>query len=101
MVDLAKAFAHAGLDPYALACLTDATQASPGSALAFKELGLYWFRKNDTAKARQCLTRSFELDPSQADVAGALGQLGVVVEVPRTPEQPGAQVQPMQPAALP
>ena len=99
MADLAKAFAGGGLDQYALACFTEATKASPGSAPAFKELGLYWLAKNDTAKAKSCLTRSFELDPSQSDVAEALGRLGVVVEVPRTPSEPAAQVPPPNPAA--
>jgi tetratricopeptide (TPR) repeat protein len=99
MVDLAKAFASAGLDSYAQACFAEATKASPDSALVFKELGLYWFRKNDTAKARQYLTRSFQLDPSQPDVAGALGQLGVVVEVPRTSAEPAPQAPPSRTAA--
>ena len=99
MADLAKAFAVGGLDQYALACFTEATQACPGSASAFKELGLYWLAKSETAKAKSCLTRSFELDPSQSDVAEALGRLGVVVEVPRAAAGPAAQVPPPNPAS--
>jgi tetratricopeptide (TPR) repeat protein len=92
LVDLAKAFEGAGLDQYALACLTEAARVSPTSAQPFKELGLYWKAKKDTAKAKQYLTRSLEQDPTQADVAEALGELGVVVEVPRT--QPSAALAP-------
>jgi len=99
MVDLAKALAGGGLDQYALACFNEATRASPSSALAFKELGCYWLGKNDTAKARQYLTRSFELDPIQPDVAEALGQMGVVVEVPHTPVDSGAEVSAQNPAS--
>ena len=82
-VDLAKAFAGAGLDPYALACFGEATKGSPGSALAFKELGLYYLERNDAAQAKANLIRSFELNPNQPDVARYLGELGAVVEVPR------------------
>ncbi|MBP8303124.1 MAG: hypothetical protein KBE04_03240 [Phycisphaerae bacterium] len=82
-VDLAKAFARAGLDPYALACFDAATQGSPGSALAFKELGLYYLGKNDTGRAKANLIRSFELNPNQVDVALHLGELGTVVQVPQ------------------
>ena len=94
MVDLAKAFARGGLDSYALACFTEATQVSPPSAPAFKELGFYWLGKNEAAKAKSALIHSFELDPSQSDVAGALGELGVVVAVPRTPSESTTQVAP-------
>jgi tetratricopeptide (TPR) repeat protein len=95
MVDLGRVFANAGREQYALACYTEAGRVAPTSALAFKELGLYWRAHNDTAKARQYLMHSFDLDPSQPDVAETLGQMGVVVEVPRpqvpnpvTPQSP-------------
>jgi tetratricopeptide (TPR) repeat protein len=94
MVDLAKAFAVGGLDSYALACFTEATRVSPPSALAFKELGFYWLGKNDATKAKAPLIHSFELDPSQPDVAGALGELGVVVAIPRTPSESTTQIAP-------
>ena len=87
MVDLGRAFAKAGLDQYALACYTEAGRVAPTSALAFKELGFYWRAHKDTAKAKQYLMHSFELDPNQPDVAEALGLMGVVVEVPR-PQTP-------------
>jgi tetratricopeptide (TPR) repeat protein len=101
MADLAKAFAGGGLDSYALACFTEATKVSPPSALAFKELGFYWLGKNDAAKAKASLIHSFELDPSQSDVAGALGELGVVVAVPRTPSESTTQVAPAPPVTPP
>ena len=98
-VSLAKAFASGGLDQYALACFDEGTKVTPGSGLAFKELGLYWLGKNDTAKAKQYLIHSFELDPSQPEVGSALGQLGMVVEVPRAPAEPATQVQTPDPTA--
>jgi len=94
MVDLGKAFAGAGLGQYALACYTEASRVSPTSALAFKELGLYWKANKDPAKAKQHLTRSFELDPTQPDVAEALGQLGVVVEAPKPQASAPSPTQP-------
>jgi hypothetical protein len=45
-------------------------------------MGLYYLGKGDTAQAKQYLVRSFEINPRQPDVAGALGRLGVVVELP-------------------
>jgi uncharacterized protein HemY len=101
MVSLAKAFAGGGLDSYAQACFTEATKVSPPSALAFKELGFYWLGKNDVTKAKLSLIRSFEVDPGQADVAGALGELGVVVAVPRTSAESTTQVTSPPPETLP
>jgi len=98
-VDLAKALASAGLDQYALTCFREATQVSPSSALVFKELGLYYFARNDLAQAKENLIHSFELNPNQPEVAGVLGQLGTVVEVPRAQTGSATQVPAQDPGA--
>ncbi|MDH7598313.1 MAG: tetratricopeptide repeat protein [Sedimentisphaerales bacterium] len=82
LVDLARCFQQEGLDQYALYCLQQATLLWPRSPLVYKELGLYLLAKDQPAKAKESLMKSFELDPVQPDVAGALGRLGVVVEAP-------------------
>ncbi len=79
---LAEAYEQVGLDEYALRALKQAIDAAPDSAEANKQMGLYYLRKGDTAKTKQYLVRSFQLNPRQPDVAGELGRLGVVVEAP-------------------
>jgi tetratricopeptide (TPR) repeat protein len=79
---LAAEFQQVGLDEYALRGLKQALDAAPDSFEANRDMGLYYLGKDDTAKAKQYLVRSFELNPRQPDVAGALGRLGVVVELP-------------------
>lgn len=83
LVDLAKTLQQEGLDQYALYCLEQAKTLCPKSPLVFKELGLYHLAKDQTTRAREYLLRSFELNPTQADVARALGRIGVVVEAPK------------------
>lgn len=98
MVKLAQALADEGLDGYALTCFQKALAADPRSPEANKQMGLYHLAKNNLPLAKEYLTRSFEINPNQPDVAGHLGRLGVVVEVPHqyratstdsTPEQSG------------
>ncbi len=79
---LARAFENVGLDDYALRALRQALAEAPDSYEANKQMGLYYLGKGDTDRARQYLARSFELNPRQPDVAGALGRLGVVVQAP-------------------
>jgi tetratricopeptide (TPR) repeat protein len=79
-------FEKLGLDAYALRCFRQALDAAPDSAEANKQTGFYYLGKGDTARAKQYLMRSFELNPRQSDVAGALGRLGIVVESPQPPE---------------
>jgi hypothetical protein len=45
-------------------------------------LGYYYLSKNDTVRAKEYFTRSFQLDPGQPEVAGELGRLGVEVRIP-------------------
>jgi len=80
-------FKQLKLDDYTLRCFRQALAADPNSFEANKQIGFYYLEKGDTAQAKQYLMRSFELYPRQPDVAGALGKLGVVVELPPEPPQ--------------
>jgi len=81
-------FKQLKLDDYTLRCFRQALEAEPTSFEANKQIGFYYLEKRDTAKAKQYLMRSFELNPRQPEVAGALGKLGVVVKLPETPAEP-------------
>jgi Tfp pilus assembly protein PilF len=85
---LAWDFKKVGLDDLTLRCFRQALTIAPDSAEVNKQVGLYYLGKGDTAKAKDHLTRSFQANPNQPDVAGALGRLGVVVQVPHEPETP-------------
>ncbi len=78
-------FEQVGLDAYALRCYRLALEAAPDSYEANRQIGFYYLTKGDQTLAKQYLMRSFELNPRQPDVAGALGRLGVVVETPGAP----------------
>lgn len=85
LLRLAWEFEKVDLDDHAMRCFRQALAVGPDSAEVNKQVGFYYLGKNDTAKARQHLSRSFELNPRQPDVAGALGTLGVVVQSPESP----------------
>ena len=84
-LQLGQAFQAQGLDEYALACYQHALALNPDSPEANKQMGLYYLGKTDKVRAQEYLTRSFQANPNQPDVARELGRLGVVVEVPRLP----------------
>lgn len=84
---LGQAFDQQGLDEYALACFQQALRSAPNSAEVNKEIGYYYLTRNDKARAEEHLSRSFQLNPNQPDVAGELGRLGVIVEVPQEPSR--------------
>jgi len=86
-LELGQAFQTQGLDEYALACYQQALGLSQDSPEANKYLGYYYLAKADKARAQEYLTRSFQANPNQPDVALELGRLGVVVETPRMPEK--------------
>jgi len=75
-------FGQLGLDDYALRSYQQAVDAAPDSYEANRQIGFYYLSKGDQTKAKQYLMRSFDLYPRQPDVAGALGRLGVVVQLP-------------------
>lgn len=78
-------FEQVGLDAYALRCYRQGLDAAPDSYETNRQIGFYYLSKGDTGQAKQYLMRSFELNPRQPDVAGALGRLGVVVQAPVEP----------------
>jgi tetratricopeptide (TPR) repeat protein len=92
-LQLAWEFENIGLNEYALRCFRQALNEAPDSYDANKQMGLYYLSKGDTDKARQYLGRSFELNPNQPDVAGALGRLGVVVQSPQPEPQAAKKAQ--------
>jgi tetratricopeptide (TPR) repeat protein len=86
-LELGQAFDEEGLDEYAFACYQKALRLGPELPEVHRQLGYYYLGKEDKDQAKEYLTRSFQLNPNQPDVAGELGRLGVVVEVPREPEE--------------
>jgi tetratricopeptide (TPR) repeat protein len=83
---LASAFQKQGLDEYTLACCQQVLRLEPNSAEGHKLIGYYYLSKNDKVRAREYLSRSFELNPSQPDVALTLGHLGVEIKIPQKTE---------------
>ena len=83
---LGLGFQKEGLDDYALVCYRQALTLAPNSARVNRQVGYYYLNKNQLDLAKSYLMRSFQLDPTQAEVAGELGRLGVVVQVPRKQE---------------
>jgi len=80
---LALAFQKQALDEYALACYRQALHLAPNSAKINRQIGYYYLSKNDKNRAKDYLTRSFQLNPNQPEVAGELGRLGTAVKIPR------------------
>jgi tetratricopeptide (TPR) repeat protein len=76
-------FQKEGLEEYSLTCYKQALRLAPNSAKVNRQVGYYYLSKNQTEQAKIYLTRSFQLDPTQAEVAGELGRLGVAVQIPR------------------
>ena len=55
---------------------------APDSARINRDLGYYYLRKGDKNLAKDYLSRSFNIDPMQPEVAEELGRMGVVIETP-------------------
>jgi tetratricopeptide (TPR) repeat protein len=79
---LAMAFEKQQLDEYALTCYQQALSLSPDSARINKQMAYYYLNKGNEERAKEYFVRSFQLDPSQPDVAGELGKLGVEIKIP-------------------
>jgi Tfp pilus assembly protein PilF len=79
---LAMAFEKQQLDEYALTCYQQALNLAPDSARINKQMAFYYSGKNDKDRAKEYFVRSFQLDPTQPEVAGELGRLGVEVKIP-------------------
>ncbi|MBW8000738.1 MAG: hypothetical protein FVQ80_01785 [Planctomycetes bacterium] len=79
---LALAFQGHGLDEYALTCYQQALRLAPNSARVNRQIGYYYLSKGNKVQAQDYLSRSFQLDPMQPEVAGELGRLGVSIRIP-------------------
>lgn len=86
---LAGCFEGEGLTDYAVSCYRQAVRKWPEAPDGYRELGLYYMSKGDDEAAKDYLKRSFRLDPTQSEIAGHLGRLGVIVRIPRESEEPG------------
>ena len=85
-LQLGLGFQKETLDDYALACYKQALNLAPNSAKITRQLGYYYLSKNQIDLAKDYLSRSFLLDPTQAEVAGELGRLGIAVQVRKPAE---------------
>ncbi len=86
-VKLAMEFQTQGLDDYAILCYQQALNLAPNSARINRQIGYYYLGKNDNVRAQEYLTRSFQLNPNQPDVASELGRMGVAVQIPEKTEK--------------
>jgi tetratricopeptide (TPR) repeat protein len=82
-LELGLAFQNQVLDDYALKCYQQALQMAPNSAKINRQIGYYYLAKGNRDVAREYLSRSFQLNPYQPEVAGELGRMGVPVRIPR------------------
>lgn len=89
---LGRAFQNEQLDEYAMACYQQALGLSPNAAVIHKQIGFYYLAKGNKVRAEESLRRSFQLDPYQPEVAGELGRLGVIVQIPRKTEKPSKKL---------
>ncbi|MBN1788532.1 MAG: hypothetical protein JW806_09100 [Sedimentisphaerales bacterium] len=80
---LGRAFQDRMLDDYALSCYKQAHRLAPQSVAINKQIGYYYLLQKDYTNAEIYLRKTFDLDPSQAEVAGELGRLGVKVQTYR------------------
>jgi tetratricopeptide (TPR) repeat protein len=80
---LAMAFQKETLDEYAMACYQQALRLAPNSAIINRQIGYYYLSRGNQVQAQDYLSRSFQLDPHQPEVAGELGRLGIPVRIPR------------------
>lgn len=85
-LQLAMGFQKQGLDEYALRCYRQALRLAPNSAKINRQIGYYYLSKGDKDRAQDYLTRSFQLNSNQPEVAGELGRLGVAVRIPHKKE---------------
>jgi len=79
---LAMAFDKQQLDEYALICYQQALNLAPDSKRINNQMAYYYLGRGDEERAKEYFVRSFQIDPSQPEVAGELGKLGVEVKIP-------------------
>ena len=86
-LQLALAFQEQSLDEYALKSYQQSLYMAPNSAKINRQIGFYYLSKGNKDVAREYLSRSYQLNSNQPDVAGELGRLGVAVRIPRKTEK--------------
>jgi tetratricopeptide (TPR) repeat protein len=92
---LGRAFEQQNIDDYALRAYEQALKLAPRSPVIYKQLGYYYLARNNNDMAKTYLTKSFQLDPYQADVAAELGKMGIRVQVlPPPSAKPAAKPAP-------
>lgn len=79
-LNLAIAFQKQQMDEHALQSYQQALRLAPNSAAINKQIGYYYLSKNDKERAKDYLSRSFNLNRDQPEVAGELGRLGVMIQ---------------------
>jgi len=84
---LALAFQKQGLDEYAMVCYRQSLRLAPNSAKVHRQIGYYYLSRGNKEQALDYLSRSFQLDANQPEVAYELGRLGVVARRPRKIEK--------------
>jgi Flp pilus assembly protein TadD len=88
MLELAKALGEEGLDTLSLNCFQKVLSVHPNSAEANRQLGYFYLARKNNDKAKLYFSKSFQLNPSQPDVSGELGRLGVTIQTPNRPPAP-------------
>jgi len=83
LLTLGVAFEKQGLGDYALKCYQSALKTAPDLYTVSRQLGYYYLARNKKDLAKENFIHSFQLNSSQADVAGELGRLGVAVRIPQ------------------
>jgi tetratricopeptide (TPR) repeat protein len=83
LLTLGIAFENQGLGDYALKCYQSALKTAPDLYTVSRQLGYYYLARNKKDLAKENFIHSFQLNSSQADVAGELGRLGVAVRIPQ------------------
>jgi len=81
-LELGLAFQDQDMDDYAFLCYQQALKLAPKSAKIHRQIGYYYLKKGDKIRAKEYLSRSFQLDPIQPDVAYELGLMGVEIGRP-------------------
>ncbi len=79
---LGLAFQKHRLDDYAMDCYRQALHLAPNSAKINRQIGFYHLSKGNKIQAQDYLSRSFQLNSNQPEVAGELGRLGVQIKRP-------------------
>ena len=78
-LNLALGFQGQGLDEYSLSCYRQALRLAPDSAKVNRQIGYYYLSKGDLVRGQEYLSRSFQLNPNQPEVAVLMVKLFLMV----------------------